>query len=105
MSTGNDPYAVADPILLPWAHARGLRVDTRWKDIVVRSIWVPDVPNREQSGQAAQLWLEWWPKRPGRADVIEVHVAVGTWHHQIDANLATLAHTLDGELDLLLSKA
>jgi hypothetical protein len=95
-----DPYTDFDPVLEPWATARGLSLVKLYRDDVVRSVWLYSMKNPGQSGQEPQLWLG-WPTADGR---VEVHIAVGEWSHAAQAKIETLAAVLDRELELLKSR-
>jgi hypothetical protein len=92
-----DNYVAADFFLLPWARENGLVVSTLYRDEIVRSIAVNSVLNREPKGQKAQLWIT----PPDHLGNLEVHVAVGTWHHSVETTLNRLCDALSSELLLL----
>jgi hypothetical protein len=51
--TNSDPYAIVDPVLLPWAKRHGIYIVRLYRDDPVRSFWVFD----RSGNKRAQLWL------------------------------------------------
>lgn len=54
MTYGPDPYAIIDPILMPWAEWHGICVDKDDRGWHVRSIWVYD----KKGNRRAQMWAD-----------------------------------------------
>jgi hypothetical protein len=63
----DDPYKTLDPIFLPWAARRQVRILTKFRDDAVRTYWIFDSQGQKQT----QVWLD----LPDKFGNIEVHAA------------------------------
>jgi hypothetical protein len=92
-------YSAIDPILMPWADARGLHVYTGHRQNVVRSVtvyvWLG--ARHESTGH---LWLD----PPNELGLTGVHAAAGSFRFDEAAPLAGLARVLDTACERLATQ-